>query len=233
MPVSPAAWNMPFANGGCGGCSSRAGQPMPNQAWPPTRKDKGSNSANPCNQQRQPTHCRSGWVHYRMQNVKRENQGQRIVPLQNLQPWGKQSLFFQERTQQRVGMAGNRSQCRKPALVATHLPATGVGTRRPTSATMRLLLVHQNFPGQFRDLGPALCDRGHELKAIGSSQRPSDPRIEVLRYEHSLGERTGMHPHSLEVDEWIQPKRTGGPLGDEPKATGLGPGCDVGPPRLG
>lgn len=68
---------------------------------------------------------------------------------------------------------------------------------------MRLLLVHQNFPGQFRDLGPALCDRGHELKAIGSSHRPTDPRIEVLRYEHRIRERTGMHPHSLEVDEWV------------------------------
>ena len=72
-------------------------------------------------------------------------------------------------------MAGNRSQCREPAVVATHLSAIGVGTGRPTGVTMRLLLVHQNFPGQFRDLGPALCDRGHELKAIGSSQRPSDP----------------------------------------------------------
>ena len=69
---------------------------------------------------------------------------------------------------------------------------------------MKLLLVHQNFPGQFRDLGPALCNRGHELKAIGSSQRPTDSRIEVLRYEHKLGERSGVHPHSLEVDEWIR-----------------------------
>ena len=69
---------------------------------------------------------------------------------------------------------------------------------------MKLLLVHQNFPGQFRDLGPALCDRGHELKAIGSSQRPTDSRIEVLRYEHKLGDRSGVHPHSLEVDEWIR-----------------------------
>lgn len=69
---------------------------------------------------------------------------------------------------------------------------------------MKLLLVHQNFPGQFRDLGPALCNRGHELKAIGSSQRPSDSRIEVLRYEHKLGDRSGVHPHSLEVDEWIR-----------------------------
>ena len=69
---------------------------------------------------------------------------------------------------------------------------------------MRLLLVHQNFPGQFRDLGPALCDRGHELKAIGCSQRPCDPRIEVLRYGHQLGERSGVHQLSLEVDDWIR-----------------------------
>ena len=68
---------------------------------------------------------------------------------------------------------------------------------------MRLLLVHQNFPGQFRDLGPALCDRGHELKAIGSSHRTCDSRIEVMRYEHQLGKRSGVHHHSLEVDEWI------------------------------
>ena len=77
---------------------------------------------------------------------------------------------------------------------------------------MKLLLVHQNFPGQFRDLGPALCDRGHELKAIGSSQRPTDPRIEVLRYKHILGERIGMHPHSLEIDEWIRRSEQGADL---------------------
>ena len=47
--------------------------------------------------------------------------------------------------------------------------------RRPIGDAMKLLLVHQNFPGQFRDLGPALCDRGHEVKAIGSSQRPPIP----------------------------------------------------------
>ncbi len=69
---------------------------------------------------------------------------------------------------------------------------------------MKLLLVHQNFPGQFRDLGPALCDRGHELKAIGSSQRQTDPRIEVLRYEHKVGDCSGVHPQTLEVDEWIR-----------------------------
>jgi len=69
---------------------------------------------------------------------------------------------------------------------------------------MRLLLVHQNFPGQFRDLAPALVERGHEVRAIGCSERPADPRIVVRRYRHELPERQGLHPLSGEVDDWIR-----------------------------
>ena len=69
---------------------------------------------------------------------------------------------------------------------------------------MRLLLVHQNFPGQFRDLAPALADRGHELRAIGCSERPCDSRIAVRRYRHDLPERQGLHQLSGEVDDWIR-----------------------------
>ena len=47
---------------------------------------------------------------------------------------------------------------------------------------MRLLLVHQNFPGQFRQLAPHLERRGHELVAICSHQRPVALKGRVLRY---------------------------------------------------
>ena len=104
---------------------------------------------------------------------------------------------------ERFWLGSRPEQVLKAEFVAIRLSATDLGAKGPTGNAMKLLLVHQNFPGQFRDLGPALCDRGHEIKAIGSSQRLTDPRIEVLRYEHKLGERSGMHPHSLEVDEWI------------------------------
>ncbi|MCP9809129.1 glycosyltransferase [Cyanobium sp. HWJ4-Hawea] len=69
---------------------------------------------------------------------------------------------------------------------------------------MRLLCVHQNFPGQFRDLAPALVERGHELKAISSSERISHPDIEILRYELPKPERSGIHQLTMEVDEWIR-----------------------------
>lgn len=69
---------------------------------------------------------------------------------------------------------------------------------------MRILLVHQNFPGQFRDLAPALLDRGHELKAIACNQRPTDPRIDVLHYGHDKPERSGIHTLTGEVDDWLR-----------------------------
>ena len=48
---------------------------------------------------------------------------------------------------------------------------------------MRLLLVHQNFPGQFRQLAPHLERRGHELVAICSHKRPVALKGRVLRYD--------------------------------------------------
>ena len=51
---------------------------------------------------------------------------------------------------------------------------------------MRLLLVHQNFPGQFRQLAPYLQQRGHELVAICSHQRPVALAGTVLRYQEPV-----------------------------------------------
>lgn len=47
---------------------------------------------------------------------------------------------------------------------------------------MRLLLIHQNFPGQFRQLAPYLLSQGHELVAICSHTRPVNLPIRILRY---------------------------------------------------
>jgi len=57
---------------------------------------------------------------------------------------------------------------------------------------LRLLLVHQNFPGQFRQLAPYLQDRGHELIAIGSHQRPVELQCRILRYEEPAKSPTSL-----------------------------------------
>jgi len=48
---------------------------------------------------------------------------------------------------------------------------------------VRLLLIHQNFPGQFRQLAPDLHRRGHELVAICSHARPVQVPCRILRYQ--------------------------------------------------
>jgi glycosyltransferase involved in cell wall biosynthesis len=48
---------------------------------------------------------------------------------------------------------------------------------------MHLLLIHQNFPGQFRDLAPAWLASGHQVTAIGSmAEAPSGMQWQGLTY---------------------------------------------------
>jgi len=59
---------------------------------------------------------------------------------------------------------------------------------------MHFLLVHQNFPGQFRDLAPRLVALGHRVTAITARQPPP-----------------GMFPEAIRVCvyPWSQPEREG------------------------
>jgi len=48
---------------------------------------------------------------------------------------------------------------------------------------MHLLLIHQNFPGQFRELAPAWLGQGHQITAIGSAAHAPDGEAwQGLRY---------------------------------------------------
>ena len=53
---------------------------------------------------------------------------------------------------------------------------------------MHLLLIHQNFPGQFRDLAPAWLEQGHQVTGLGAAPAPDQaPRWEGLTYlQYSL-----------------------------------------------
>lgn len=47
---------------------------------------------------------------------------------------------------------------------------------------MRILFVHQNFPGQFVHLAPALMQRGHEVVGLTSRNFAPPPGIPIARY---------------------------------------------------
>ena len=62
---------------------------------------------------------------------------------------------------------------------------------------MRILLIHQNFPGQFRQLAPHLEGLGHELVAIASHDRPIDLSGRVLRYPEPAKQPSLPHGSAL------------------------------------
>jgi glycosyltransferase involved in cell wall biosynthesis len=47
---------------------------------------------------------------------------------------------------------------------------------------MKILFVHQNFPGQFLHLAPALAARGHKVLALTDEHNARPSPVEVLRY---------------------------------------------------
>ena len=49
---------------------------------------------------------------------------------------------------------------------------------------MKILFVHQNFPGQFLHLAPAMKARGHECLALTDAVNKRQAPIQILRYRH-------------------------------------------------
>ncbi len=59
---------------------------------------------------------------------------------------------------------------------------------------MNILLVHQNFPGQFRGLAPALQKAGHSVRAISSRQEKTLAGVDNFSYKPKRGTSETVHP---------------------------------------
>lgn len=53
---------------------------------------------------------------------------------------------------------------------------------------MKLLFVHQNFPGQFLHLAPEMQRRGHDVRAITDAGNRNSSDVPLLRYTHTAQE---------------------------------------------
>lgn len=64
---------------------------------------------------------------------------------------------------------------------------------------MKILFVHQNFPGQFKFLAPALVARGHEVRALHMRANAPESYAGVVmhHYKNSRGSTPNIHP-------WLQ-----------------------------
>jgi glycosyltransferase involved in cell wall biosynthesis len=67
---------------------------------------------------------------------------------------------------------------------------------------MRLLFVHQNFPGQFKHLAPALVQQGHQVDALcwGQGGPETWQGVNVHRYRASRGSTPAIHPWLVDLE---------------------------------
>jgi len=73
------------------------------------------------------------------------------------------------------------------------------------SFIMDILFIHQNFPGQFKHLGPALTDRGHNVGALALRQVNPGKWNGVSMFSYSLhrGTTPGIHTWVSETETKI------------------------------
>lgn len=58
---------------------------------------------------------------------------------------------------------------------------------------MNILFVHQNFPGQFKHLAPALARQGHRVVALHIGPCPPVPGVQLQRYQPQARPMQGTH----------------------------------------
>jgi glycosyltransferase involved in cell wall biosynthesis len=67
---------------------------------------------------------------------------------------------------------------------------------------MRILFIHQNFPGQFKNLAPAMAARGHDVTALTVEKNvPADWRgVRVVPYRLGRNSAPNIHPWVLDFE---------------------------------
>ena len=61
---------------------------------------------------------------------------------------------------------------------------------------MNILFIHQNFPGQFKFLAPALVKQGHSVRAMTMQKidKASWQGVEIVQYSAKRGSAPNVHP---------------------------------------
>ncbi|MBK6361603.1 MAG: glycosyltransferase [Comamonadaceae bacterium] len=100
---------------------------------------------------------------------------------------------------------------------------------------MEILFVHQNFPGQFKHLGPALAKRGHSVTAL--TMRPDQPAawqgVRLVGYSAARGSSPGIHPWVVDIETKVIRGEAAFRAAMRLKAGGYRPDCIVAHPGWG
>ena len=95
-----------------------------------------------------------------------------------------------------------------------------------------ILFIHQNFPGQFRHIAPALANHGHQVHALAITGQAT-PGVSLHSYRPSKGSSTSIHPLASEFETKVIRAEACGQAMLQLKANGLMPDLVIAHPGWG
>jgi glycosyltransferase involved in cell wall biosynthesis len=100
---------------------------------------------------------------------------------------------------------------------------------------MKVLFLHQAFPGQFRALAPALAARGDEVHALTTlAELPApQPGVTVVRYRTDRTPTPGIHPWAAHFERQVIQGEACFQVGLQLKAAGFSPDVVIAHPGWG
>lgn len=125
--------------------------------------------------------------------------------LKTLHRYRSKRVHLDTKAQQRLtelGLSANRAL----SAAATARSSTQLAQKAEIKKTpMNILFIHQNFPGQFKHLAPALAQRGHRVVAL-TMQKVKETRwqgVELVPYAVTQGSTPGTHPWVVDFETKI------------------------------
>ena len=98
---------------------------------------------------------------------------------------------------------------------------------------MKALFVHQNCPGQFKHLAPALAADGHEVVFIGQKDKRTPPGVKRLEYEPHRTVTPKIHPYLVGTEAAVLNGQAVARLGFKLRSQGFVPDVMIGNPGWG
>jgi len=98
---------------------------------------------------------------------------------------------------------------------------------------VKVLFVHQNCPGQFKHLAPALAAEGHEVFFIGQKDKFTPPGVKRLEYEPHRSVTNKIHPYLAGTEAAVLNGQAVARLCFKLKAQGFQPDVMIGNPGWG
>lgn len=98
---------------------------------------------------------------------------------------------------------------------------------------MNILIVHQNFPGQFPHIADALVKRGDRVAAIGSQTARGRPGVDLRKWQNKRGTTEGIFPQAVRAEADLIRATAAAGVALQLKRDGFTPDVIIGHPGWG